>query len=109
MHRAPHRKTSRNAKQPWSANCAVDVRFASPHPRLIALETEGRYRPSMTHLLTLHDKMIKMAPFSWQSRNGGGSSFQPSMTAIASISTIASGSASRLIWTVVLVGVACPK
>jgi hypothetical protein len=34
---------------------------------------------------------------------------QPSMTAIASISTIASGSARRLIWTVVLVGVAGPK
>jgi hypothetical protein len=39
----------------------------------------------------------------------GAGVIQPSKTAIASISTIASGSARRLIWTVVLVGVAGPK
>jgi len=42
------------------------------------------------------------------SRNRAGLA-QLSMTAIASISSIASGSARRLIWTVVLVGVAGPK
>jgi hypothetical protein len=39
----------------------------------------------------------------------GAAVIQPSMTAIASISTIATGSARRLIWTIVLVGVAAPK
>ena len=39
----------------------------------------------------------------------GASVLQLSMTATASISIIASGSARRLIWTVVLVGVAGPK
>jgi len=81
-----------------------------PFPHLILLETRGRYRPSMTRLLTFHDKMIKMVALPLPLRVAvSGSDGQPSMTAIASISTIASGSASRLIWTVVLVGVAGPK
>src|SRR6516164_285029 len=59
MRRVPRHRTGRTAKQLWSAKRAADVRFASPHPRLIALETRGRYRPSMTPLLTVNDKMVK--------------------------------------------------
>ena len=49
--------------------------------------------------------------FSLRAVGGSGerSNLHPSMTAIASISIIASGSASRLIWIVVLVGVAGPE
>ena len=81
-----------------------------PFPHLIALETEGRYRPYMTPLLTVNDKMVKVALLPRLSQNRVKSrDVQLSMTAIASISSIASGSARRLIWTVVLVGVAGPK
>ena len=62
-HHCAERRAAKQAVPPGSRGpqSSTPVFGSHPFPHLIALETEGRYRPYMTPLLTLNDKMVKVA------------------------------------------------